>query len=98
MNNLSGASRPEHVDFGVLLRAGWQAFEDSAYEEALSLLRKAAVADLRRPEPWHAMGLIYERLGQRKSAAYCYFIASDMQTNFAPARQALRRMGYLDID
>jgi Flp pilus assembly protein TadD len=97
MNALPQTQQAGHQDFSALLRAGWQAFENSGYEEALALFRKAAVADLKKPEPWHAMGLVHERLGQKKSAGYAYYMACDMQAGFAPARQALKRLGFLDI-
>jgi hypothetical protein len=85
-------------DFGSLLRAGWQALENSDHDQALRLFRQAAVADLRRPEPWYGMGLLQERLGDHRSAAYCYYLACDMQTGFPPAKQALQKLGYLDVE
>jgi Flp pilus assembly protein TadD len=87
----------EETAFARYLKAGWQAFENSNYEEALALLRKAAVADLRRPEPWYCMGLIQERQDDRKSAAYCFYMACDLNVGFQPAKQALGRLGYLNL-
>jgi hypothetical protein len=97
MNPIPESSLPGPRDFGNLLSAGWQALEDADHERALALFRKAAVADLRRPEPWFGIGVLQERLGDPKSAGYCYYLACDRQTGFQPAKKALQRLGYLHV-
>jgi hypothetical protein len=95
MDSALETPKPERANFGTYLRAGWMALDDSNYEVALMLLRRAAAADLSRPEPWLGMGIVQERLGDDKAAGYCYYMASDLDSGYQPAREALRRLGYL---
>ena len=69
----------------------WQSGND---EQALGLLRRAAGADLRRPEPWYWMGRVHEHAKDPVKAAYCYYLANDIRRH-EPSREALRRLGYL---
>ena len=77
-----------------LLVLGLQAWQRGAHEEAKGLLQRAAVADLRHPEPWYWLGCLHEEQQDPKSAAYCYYLAHDMKY-FEPALDALHRLGYL---
>jgi hypothetical protein len=61
--------------------------------QALELLRRAAVCDLRRPEPWYWIGRIQEETHDPLGAAYSYFMARDR--HYEPATVALSRMGRL---
>jgi Flp pilus assembly protein TadD len=95
MNSALETPKPERANFRTYLRAGWMALDDSNYEVALMLLRRAAAADFSRPEPWFGMGVVQERLGDNKAAGYCYYMASDLDIGYQPARQALERLGFL---
>jgi tetratricopeptide (TPR) repeat protein len=78
----------------ALIEAGLQAWEQDKHEEAQGLLRRAAAADLRRPESWYWIGCIKEEVGDLRSAVYCYYLANDIR-RYGPALDALRRLGYL---
>ena len=95
MTNVFETPKPERANFDSYLKAGWLALEDANYEVAMLLLRRAAAADFGRPEPWHGMGMVEERMGDSKSAGYCYYMASDLDSGYQPARQALKRLGFL---
>ena len=43
------------------------------------------------------MGMVQERLDDKKSAGYCYYMACDLNVGFQPAKQALGRLGYLNL-
>ena len=85
---------PASAPAETLLIQGLEAWEGGRHEEAQGLLQRAAVADLRHPEPWYWMGCLYEEQQDPKSAAYCYYLANDM-LHFEPALDALQRLGYL---
>jgi hypothetical protein len=81
----------------TLLQAGLRAWEEGDVAQALTLMRKAACADLRRPEAWYWMGRVHEEAQDRAAAGYCFYFANDIQ-RYAPALDALRRLGYLGQD
>jgi tetratricopeptide (TPR) repeat protein len=78
----------------AMIEEGLQAWEQERYEDAQRLLRSAAAADLRRPECWYWIGCIKEKVGDLRSAVYCYYLANDIR-RYGPALDALRRLGYL---
>jgi hypothetical protein len=68
---------PQEGAFEGLLQAGRHAQDNLDYERALALFRQAAAVEPERPEPWAAMARLHESLGERKMAAYCYFLAGE---------------------
>jgi hypothetical protein len=80
-----------------LLQAALKAWEASDPAAALALLKRAAGADLRRPEPWYWMGRVHEEAQDRAAAGYCYYFSNDLR-RYPPALDALRRLGFLDQD
>jgi hypothetical protein len=88
-------SKPvSHFEFH--LAQGLEAFNRSLFDEALALFRRAAGNDLRRAEPWYWMGRVQEEKNDRVAAGYCYGLAMSLGHNYLPARDAMRRLGYLD--
>jgi hypothetical protein len=88
-------SRPvSHFEFH--LEQGLEAFNHNALDEAMALFRRAAGNDLRRPEPWYWMGRVQEERNDRVSAGYCYGLAMSLGHHCLPARDAMRRLGYLE--
>jgi len=81
--------------FERYLDQGLLAFSQDHFDEAMALLRRAAGNDLRRAEPWYWMGRVQEEKQDRVSAGYCYGLAMSLGHQYAPARDALRRLGYL---
>ena len=77
-----------------LIQQGLRTWEQGRPEEALLLFRRAVGADLRRPEPWYWIGCLKEEGGDKISAAYCYYLAHDIR-RYGPAREALKRLGYM---
>lgn len=68
----------------------------NAHVEARIYLKKAMVRDITRPEPYYELGDLYESEGDVRQAAHYYFTALDARSMFPPAREALKRLGYLD--
>ena len=81
--------------FERYLNQGLEAFGRDHFDEAMALLRRAAGNDLRRAEPWYWMGRVQEEKQDRVSAGYCYGLALCLSHGGTPARDALRRLGYL---
>ena len=67
-----------------------------AYIEARLYLKTAMQRDLSRPEPYFQLGELAEIEGHAAHAAHYYYMALDAQSDFAPARDALKRLGRLD--
>ena len=67
-----------------------------AYIEARLYLKIAMQRDLSRPEPYFQLGELAEIEGHTAHAAHYYYMALDAQSDFQPARDALKRLGRLD--
>ena len=67
-----------------------------AYIEARLYLKIAMQRDLTRPEPYFQLGELAEIEGHTAHAAHYYYMALDAQSDFQPARDALKRLGRLD--
>jgi DNA-binding NtrC family response regulator len=68
-----------------------------AYVEARVYLKIAIQRDLARPEPYYQLGEISESDGHTSHAVHYYYMALDAQSTFQPARDALKRLGRLDV-
>ena len=75
-----------------LLHLGELARARKAHIEARLYLKIAMQSDLSRPEPYFQLGELAEIEGH---AAHYYYMALDAQSNFQPARDALKRLGRL---
>ena len=67
-----------------------------AHIEARVYLKIAMQRDLSRPEPYFQLGELAEIEGHAAHAAHYYYRALDAQSEFKPARDALKRLGRLD--
>ncbi|MGH7766628.1 MAG: response regulator [Candidatus Binatia bacterium] len=63
--------------------------------EARLYLKNAMVRDVTRPEPYYELGDLYENEGDVRQAVHYYYLALDARNQFPPARDALKRLGYL---
>jgi DNA-binding NtrC family response regulator len=68
----------------------------NAHVEARIYLKKAMVRDVTRPEPYYELGDLYESEGDVRQAVHYYYMALDARSMFPPARDALKRLRYLD--
>ncbi len=67
-----------------------------AYIEARVHLKIAMMRDLTRPEPYYQLGQLSELNGNPREAVHYYYMALEASSTFAPAREALKRLGHLD--
>jgi DNA-binding NtrC family response regulator len=86
----AGGSVDEFLNLAELAR------RRNAHVEARIYLKKAMVRDVTRPEPYYELGDLYESEGDARQAAHYYYMALDAKSMFPPARDALKRLGYLD--
>jgi DNA-binding NtrC family response regulator len=80
-----------------LLHLAELARERKAYTEARVYLKIAIQRDVTRPEPYYQLGELAESDGRTSHAVHCYYMALDAQPTFEPARDALKRLGRLDV-
>jgi DNA-binding response OmpR family regulator len=80
-----------------LLHLAELARERKAYVEARVYLKIAMQRDLARPEPYYQLGELAESEGHTSHAVHYYYMALDAQSTFQPARDALKRLGRLDV-
>jgi DNA-binding NtrC family response regulator len=80
-----------------LLHLAELARERKAYVEARAYLKTAMQRDLTRPEPHYQLGELAESEGHTSHAVHYYYMALDAQSTFQPARDALKRLGRLDV-
>jgi DNA-binding NtrC family response regulator len=80
-----------------LLHLAELARERKAYVEARAYLKTAMQRDLTRPEPYYQLGELAESEGHTSHAVHYYYMALDAQSTFQPARDALKRLGRLDV-
>ena len=76
-----------------LLRLAALARQRKAFTEARVHLKIAMMRDLTRPEPYYELGSLAEEEGQVSHAVQYYYMALEAQSDFAPARGALTRLG-----
>jgi DNA-binding NtrC family response regulator len=86
----TGASVDEILNLAEIARGR------NAHVEARIYLKRAMVRDVTRPEPYYELGDLYENEGDVRQAAHYYYMALDARSMFPPARDALKRLGYLD--
>jgi DNA-binding NtrC family response regulator len=79
-----------------LLHLAEIARQREAYVEARVHLKMAMMRDLTRPEPCYQLGELSERSGNVREALHYYYMAIEARPTFAPAREALKRLGRLD--
>jgi DNA-binding NtrC family response regulator len=79
-----------------LLHLAKLARERKAYVEARAYLKVAMMRDLTRPEPYYRLGDLSESGGNVREALHYYYMAVEARPTFAPAREALKRLGHLD--
>ncbi|MGE5218763.1 MAG: response regulator [Chloroflexota bacterium] len=63
--------------------------------EARAYLKAAMSAALERPEPYYRLGLLWESDGEQNRAVQYFFMAVSADHGFAPALDALKRLGKL---
>ncbi|HEY3150432.1 MAG TPA: response regulator [Candidatus Binatia bacterium] len=80
-----------------LLHLAELARERKAYTEARVYLKIAIQRDVTRPEPYYQLGELAESDGRTSHAVHYYYMALDAQPTFEPARDALKRLGRLDV-
>jgi DNA-binding NtrC family response regulator len=80
-----------------LLHLAELARERKAYVEARAYLKTAMQRDLARPEPYYQLGELAESEGHTSHAVHYYYMALDAQSTYQPARDALKRLGRLDV-
>ena len=71
-----------------LLHLAELARERKAYVEAR--------VHLTRPEPYYQLAELSESGGNLREALHYYYMALEARPTFAPAREALKRLGHLD--
>jgi DNA-binding NtrC family response regulator len=76
-----------------LLRLAALARQRKAFTEARVHLKIAMMRDFTRPEPYYESGSLAEEEGQVSHAVQYYYMALEAQSDFAPARGALTRLG-----
>jgi hypothetical protein len=79
-----------------LLHLAELARERKAFVEARVHLKIAMMRDLSRPEPYYQLAQLSESGGNLREALHYYYMAIEARPTFAPAREALRRLGHLD--
>jgi DNA-binding NtrC family response regulator len=80
-----------------LLHLAELARERKAHVEARVYLKTAMQRDLARPEPYYQLGELAESEGHTSHAVHYYYMALDAQSTYQPARDALKRLGRLDV-
>jgi hypothetical protein len=70
--------------------------ERKAYTEARVYLKIAMQRGVTRPEPYYQLGELSESDGRVPHAVHYYYMALDAQSTYQPARDALKRLGYLE--
>jgi DNA-binding response OmpR family regulator len=80
-----------------LLRLADLARQRKAFVEARVHLKIAMLRDLTRPEPCYQLGELAELSGNVREALHYYYMAVEANPGFAPARDALKRLGHLDV-
>ena len=85
----SGVATPSTI-FSVLRAL---ARHRKAFTEARVHLKIAMMRDLTRPEPYYELGSLAEEEDQVSHAVQYYYMALEAQSDFAPARGALTRLG-----
>ncbi|HEY7220447.1 MAG TPA: response regulator [Candidatus Binatia bacterium] len=68
-----------------------------AFAEARIYLKIASQRDAARPEPYYLLGELSEDEGRIPHALHYYYMALDAQSTFQPARDALTRLGRIDV-
>jgi len=79
-----------------LLHLAELARERKAYVETRVHLKMAMMRDLTRPEPYYQLAELSESGGNLREALHYYYMALEARPTFAPAREALKRLGHLD--
>lgn len=79
-----------------LLHLAELARERKAFTEARVHLKIAMMRDLTRPEPYYRLAELSELSGNAREALHYYYMAVEASPTFAPAREALQRLGHLD--
>jgi DNA-binding NtrC family response regulator len=81
------------VSMEDLLHMAKLARERKAYVEARVYLKTAMIREVTRPEPYYWLGYISELEGDKRRAMQYYSLALDASQTFAPAHEALKRLG-----
>lgn len=92
MTSHQAQNSPEYLG---LLNQGIHEFNGGHSDASLQLFKHAAATAFGSTEPWFWIGRIYEEHGDRIRAAYCFYMACDVGSPYAPAKEALERLGYL---
>jgi DNA-binding NtrC family response regulator len=79
-----------------LLHLAELAQQRKAYVEARVHLKSAMMRDLTRPEPYYRLGELFEAGGNTREALHYYSMALEARPTFAPAHEALKRLGHVD--
>jgi|SRR5215813_15474158 len=79
-----------------LLHLAELARERKAFTEVRVYLKIAMTRDLSRPEPYYQLAELCENEGRVNHAVHYYYMALEAQPMFEPAREALKRLGYLN--
>ena len=78
-----------------LLRLAELAKKRNAVSEARSYLKTALQRDLTRPEPYCGLAVLEEAEGHPRTAMQLYYMALESNPIYEPAREALKRLGYI---
>jgi len=81
--------------FDDLMHLADLARERNAVLEARSYLKAAMSRALDRPEPYYELGNLAEADGDSKQAVRYYYMAVSARSDYAPAVEALKRLGKL---
>ena len=83
------------ASFDDLMHLADLARERNAVLEARSYLKVAMSRALDRPEPYYWLGYLWEAKGDPKQAIRYYYMAVTNRSDYAPAVDALKRLGKL---
>ncbi len=79
-----------------LLKLAELARKREAWSESRSYLKAALQRDLKRPEPYYYLALLEEAENRPRTAMQLYYMALESDANFEPARDALKKLGYIE--
>ncbi len=79
-----------------LLKLAELARKRGSVSESRSYLKAALQRDLRRPEPYYYLAQLEETENRPRTAMQLYYMALESEATFEPAREALRKLGYLE--
>ena len=79
-----------------LLHLAELAKKRNAVSESRSYLKAALQRDFKRPEPYYYLAGLEEAEGRPRSAMQLYYMALEGNPAHEPAREALKRLGYIE--